>query len=47
MSVIYSIAESSWFTAFEDFMADYGMYIAAVGIGFLLCMLWWWRCWNL
>lgn len=42
MEFLYRIAESDWFDAYMDFMAAYGLYIAAVGLGFLLCMVWWW-----
>lgn len=41
---IQSVYDSSWFSAFTDFMADYGLYIAAVGIGFLAAIAWWWHC---
>lgn len=39
---LLKVAESDWFIAFEGFLADYGLYIAAFLFGFLVAYM---ICW--
>lgn len=39
---LLKVAESDWFIAFEGFMADYGLYIAAFLFGFWVAFM---ICW--
>ena len=41
LDLLRTIGQTDAFRAFEDFMSNYGMYIAALGVGFLACMCWW------